>query len=146
MDLLTPSVLKPIGISTALMFFGQLSGVNGLSLYTVRVFEDAGTQMDGRLASIIIGGCQVLTVFFVPFVLIDTVGRKTLLLISELIMIIGLIAFGTFFHLKGEGSTPDSLSWLPLTSLVAIIIGYNIGMGPLPWVVTSELLPHHVRG
>lgn len=38
-DLFTLRVLKPVGISCALMFFAQFSGMNGVSLYTVRIFE-----------------------------------------------------------------------------------------------------------
>lgn len=38
-DLFTFRVLKPVLISCALMFFAQLSGMNGVSLYTVKIFE-----------------------------------------------------------------------------------------------------------
>lgn len=38
-ELFTLRVLKPIGISAALMMFAQLSGMNGVSLYTVEIFE-----------------------------------------------------------------------------------------------------------
>jgi len=146
-DLLRPSVLKPIGVSLSLVVFGQMSGVNGVSLYTVSVFQSAGTEMDPGLASIIFGGCQLLTVLFVPTIFIETLGRKTLLVISQLTMVVGFAAFGTYFYLSMENEElKTSLSWLPLTSLVVVIVGYNIGMGPIPWVITSEIIPFRVKG
>jgi hypothetical protein len=145
--LLKPSVLKPIAVSLGLVVFGQLSGVNGVSLYTVSVFKSAGTEMDPGLASLIFGGCQLLTVLFVPTIFIETLGRKTLLVTSQLIMVVGFAMFGAYFHLSAmSDEMKNSLSWMPLTSLVIVIIGYNIGMGPIPWVITSEIIPFKVKG
>ncbi|ODM94716.1 Facilitated trehalose transporter Tret1 [Orchesella cincta] len=146
-DLLKIRVLKPIFISAALMFFAQLSGMNGVSLYTVEIFAEAGTQMNASVASIIILATQALTVLVVPFVLVEKLGRRSLLIISEVVMCISLTALGTYFYLKDKngGNPPDDLEWLPLVSLVAITIGYNVGLGPIPWVLTAEILPNHVK-
>ncbi|CAL8109444.1 unnamed protein product [Orchesella dallaii] len=146
-DLFTLRVLKPIVISAALMFFAQLSGMNGVSLYTVEIFEEAGTQINAKIASIIIGATQAITVLVVPFVLVEKLGRRSLLIISEVVMCFSLTALGTYFYLKEQngGTPPPDLEWLPLVSLVAITVGYNVGLGPIPWVLTAEILPNHVK-
>jgi facilitated trehalose transporter len=145
-DLLTLPVLKPIGISVALMAFSQLSGMNGISLYTSEVFEKAGTNMDPRYALIIIWGAQALSVLGVTFFLVENFGRKTLLVVSQSIMIVGLGAFGFSFYVQVDNKIPEDLAWLPLVSLITFIVGYNVGMGPLTWLITSEILPPHGRG
>jgi len=103
--------------------------------------------MNASVASIIIGATQALTVLIVPFVLVEKLGRRSLLIISELVMFFSLLALGTFFYLKEQNGdvAPEYLTWLPLVSLIIITIGYNVGLGPIPWVITSEILPNDVK-
>lgn len=61
-------------------------------------------------------------------------------------MCVGLGAFGLSFLVQVDNKMPPGLSFLPLGALVTFIIGYNVGMGPIPWVIISEMLPPHVRG
>lgn len=104
--------------------------------------------MDAHVASIIIGATQAVTVLIVPLLVVEKLGRRSLLIISEVVMFLSLLALGTFFYLKEEngGKTPEYLSWLPLTALIITTVGYNVGLGPIPWVITSEILPNDVKG
>lgn len=110
--------------------------------------QDAGTGIDARVVSIIIGATQAITVLVVPFILVEKMGRRSLLIISGLVMCVSLLALGTYFYLleSNNGKSPEGLSWLPLVSLLVITIGYNVGLGPIPWVITSEILPNDVKG
>lgn len=143
---MTAPVIRPIGISVALMAFSQLCGMNGIALYTSSVFEKAGTSMEAKYALIIIWGFQVLAVIVVTFFLVEKVKRKILFMVSHIIMIVGLVAFGVSFYVQVDNKIPNHLSWLPLTALVTFIIGYNLGIGPLSWLVTSEILAPNARG
>lgn len=51
------------------------------------------------------------------------------------------------YFLLAEQNSPivDSISWLPILSLVLFILTYCWGLGPLPWAVMSELLPIEVK-
>jgi len=104
--------------------------------------------MNASMASIIIGATQAITVLIVPFVLVEKLGRRSLLIISEIVMCISLTALGTYFYLKEKNGDipPEGLEWLPLVALIVITIGYNVGLGPIPWVLTAEILPNHVKG
>ena len=80
-------------------------------------------------------------------ILVDRLGRKVLLLVSEIFMIISMAALGTFFYLKdNQPDTLDSIGWLPLVSLMLFIAAFAIGLGPMPWLMTSEIVPQKVKG
>ena len=58
--LLQGRVLKPLGISMGIMFFQQATGVNAIIFHTVSIFHMAGSKLDGRYCTIIVGFVQVV--------------------------------------------------------------------------------------
>jgi MFS family permease len=60
---------------------------------------------------------------------------------------LSLAALGLYFLLK-ETLQQDvrAISWLPLVCLIVYISAYCLGIGPLPWIVMSEVLPPNVKG
>jgi len=147
-DLFVPSSLKPTLIALALIFFMQMCGANAVSLYQVEVFRSAGTDIDPNLASILVALCQCASVF-IPTFLVDRLGRKKMLLTSEAIMIVSLMALGIFFYFKGlnNGEVPQNfIGYVPLPAFILFTLGYNVGVGPLTFLVISEILPSQSRG
>ena len=59
-ELLKGSVWKPLGISMAIMFFQQFTGINAMIFYTVSIFKSAGSTIDKRYATIIVGIVQLV--------------------------------------------------------------------------------------
>lgn len=75
LELLKRSNLKPLSISLGLMFFQQLSGINAVIFYTVQIFKDAGSTIDGNVCTIIVGIVNFAATF-IATLLIDRAGRK----------------------------------------------------------------------
>lgn len=144
-DLLHRSSIKPLGISLGLMLLQQMSGINAVIFYTVTIFKEAGSSIDENLCTIIVGVVNFLSTF-VATVLIDRLGRKVLLYISNTCMIITLMILGTFFYLRSTGYDLSDYGWLPLASFVVFVIGFSLGFGPIPWLMMGEILPAKVRG
>ncbi|XP_067008375.2 facilitated trehalose transporter Tret1 [Anabrus simplex] len=147
-ELFTQGNVKPITISIGLMFFQQLSGINAVIFYTVQIFEDAGSTIDGNLSTIIVGIVNLGSTFLAT-ALIDRLGRKLLLYISAVSMIISLTILGIFFYLRTlEDPFIDvsSYGWVPLVSFVVFVIGFSLGYGPVPWLMMGEILPARIRG
>lgn len=144
-ELLKRSNLKPLAISLGLMFFQQLSGINAVIFYTVSIFKAAGSSIDENVCTIIVGIVNFGATFVATF-LIDRLGRKILLYISEVSMIITLFTLGTFFYLKNIGYPVETFGWLPLASFVIFVIGFSLGFGPIPWLMMGEILPAKIRG
>lgn len=74
-ELLKRKNLKPLSISLGLMFFQQLSGINAVIFYTVKIFEEAGSTIDSNVCTIIVGVVNFIATF-IATLLIDRLGRK----------------------------------------------------------------------
>ncbi|KAL4676139.1 PREDICTED: solute carrier family 2, facilitated glucose transporter member 12 isoform X3 [Rhinopithecus bieti] len=44
------------------------------------------------------------------------------------------------------GDVPAFLKWLSLASLLVYVAAFSIGLGPMPWLVLSEIFPGGIRG
>jgi MFS family permease len=111
------------------------------------IFDNAGSEMDSNLQSIIVGIVQVVATM-VSSVLVDRAGRKILLTISDVGMAVSLVALGIFFYLKDDAEDPVYLDigWLPLISMIIFITAFSLGFGPIPWMLVGEILPARALG
>ena len=127
------SSVRGLVISFGLMFFQQMSGINAVIFFTTEIFESAGTSIDPQIATIIVGVMQVAATF-VASLMIDRLGRRILLLVSDAIMALCTLMLGIFFFMKSkDADSVSSLSWLPIVSLCLFIVSFSIGFGPVPW-------------
>ncbi|XP_046825430.1 facilitated trehalose transporter Tret1-like isoform X2 [Vespa crabro] len=144
-ELLKPNHLKPILISLGLMFFQQMSGINAVIFYTVQIFKDAGSTVDENISTIIVGIVNFLSTFIAAAV-IDKLGRKMLLYISGVSMVITLVSLGSYFYINTGDTDVSNIGWIPLISLIIYVIGFSLGFGPIPWLMMGEILPARIRG
>ncbi|KAG7201532.1 hypothetical protein KM043_004283 [Ampulex compressa] len=144
-EILKKNHFKPLLISLGLMFFQQLSGINAVIFYTVRIFKDAGSSVDENVSTIIVGIVNFISTF-VAAAIIDKLGRKILLYISAVSMCLTLFTLGTFFYVKSIGADVAAFGWIPLLSLIVYVVGFSLGFGPIPWLMMGEILPAKVRG
>lgn len=141
-DLLGPVARPALVVGMGLFFLQQLSGINAVIYFAPTVFAHAGFGDTGGqlLATVGIGGVNVVMTL-VAMALIDRIGRRKLLFIgfSGAALSLGLIAVAA-----GTGS--DQLQVLSLVGLVLYIASFAVALGPLPWVMMSEIFPLHLRG
>ena len=79
--------------------------------------------------------------------MVDWFGRRTLFLVSEGLTCTSLFAMSACLYMKDHyPDTAQMLDWLPLTTLILFIASYSIGVGPLPWLLTNEIIPANFRG
>lgn len=69
-------------------------------------------------------------------------------MISQFVMTLSLCATGIFFYLKesNDGSPPEGLDWLPVTSLAIFIAAFAGGTGPISYMIMGEILPRKAKG
>lgn len=138
--------LKLLSIVLGMMFFQQFSGINAVIFYTTKIFKEAGSTLDESICTTIVGVVNFVSTF-IAAVLIDRLGRKILLYISSVSMLISLAVLGAYFYLKEE-TDQDVLvvGWLPLVSFMVYVLGFSLGFGPVPWLMMGEILPAKIRG
>jgi len=136
---------KPFILSMFIMFIQEFSGVNYFAVYILDIFEDAGSSISPCLSSTIIMITQCLGVMM-AMTLIDRFGRKLLLIVSSTLSGISLVAYGIFILLDKRGTDLDDYRWLPLACLIGFSFFFNLGLGPIPWILNVELFPSEVRG
>lgn len=136
---------KALLFTCALVSFQQLTGINVVLIYAEGIFKSTGTSLSTSLSTIILGVVQVLASAVTPLV-IERLGRRILLVISGVGTAVTLGALGLFFFLKDvQHDDVESISWLPVVSLVIYISLYSIGWGPLPWAVMGEMFASDVK-
>ena len=129
--------LVPLILSLGLMSFQQFSGVNVVMFYATPILHEAGSSITPSLGTILIGLAQWLATF-ASAVLVDLIGRRSLLLISGVVHVISMLLFGVYYHFLQEKET---LGWIPVFSMVIFIIGFAVGWGPIPWLMVAEITP-----
>lgn len=138
-------VMKGFFVALGLSSFQQLSGLGAILAYTELIFAAAGTNISADMSSIIVGVVLFLASFCGPLI-VDRKGRKFLLVSSALGCMLSEAVLGLYFYLLDK-SHPivDKLSWLPVLCLMIYTVMFNIGFGPLPYTITSEVLPSNVK-
>jgi SP family arabinose:H+ symporter-like MFS transporter len=138
-ELFAPAWRRPLFIAVALAVFCQFSGINAIMYYAPEVFKAAGIGTDAAFTSAVWVGAVNLVATFIALGLIDRAGRRALLLIGAAIQTAALGAVGWMFHVHAQG-TPL------LVAVVAYTGAFAMAMGPIPWVLISEIFPGRIRG
>ncbi len=142
-----PTIYKPVYLSAYLMSAQRLSGINIIMFYTVDIFKAAGaTAIDPSWATAIVGAVQIVAVTFSSLIN-NRIGRRPVLITTEIILALALAVFGAFSYLQtSKPSLAESLGWLPLASMALFMVAFNIGPGPLAWLMTGEIVPSRAKG
>ena len=143
-DLFTPLVRPALIVGVGLAILQQITGINTVIYYAPMIFEFTGAKSASAsiLATIGVGVVNVaMTV--VALLLVDRMGRRPLLLIGLAGMIIGLGVLGLAFQLP---SLSGSLGWIAEISLMLYVGAFAIGLGPVFWLLISEIYPLKIRG
>jgi SP family galactose:H+ symporter-like MFS transporter len=143
-ELFNPLVKPAMVIGISLAIFQQVTGINTVIYYAPTIFQFAGfkSASSAILATMGVGIVNVLMTA-VAIGLIDRVGRRPLLLTGLIGMAIGLGLLGFAFMLPGQQSI---LGLIAAGSLMLYVASFAIGLGPVFWLLISEIYPLKIRG
>ncbi|CAM0953758.1 unnamed protein product [Alopecurus aequalis] len=137
----------PLILGIGLLVLQQLSGINAVLFYASSIIKAAGIT-NSDLATFALGVIQVLATGVTTW-LVDRAGRRILLIVSSAGMTLSLLVVAVAFFLK-DSLSHDShmyyvLSMISLVAIVAYVIAFSFGMGAIPWVIMSEILPVSIK-
>ena len=143
-ELLNVSLRRPLIIGIGLAIFQQFTGINTVIYYAPTIFQLAGLHSASAaiLATVGVGVVNVLLTI-VALRILDRAGRRPLLLWGLVGMVISLGVLGAAFLLAG--SSPI-VAWLAVISLALYVACFAIGLGPVFWLLISEIYPLKIRG
>ncbi|KAL6504702.1 hypothetical protein OROHE_023460 [Orobanche hederae] len=138
----------PLMIGIGLLVFQQLSGINGVIFYSNNIFESAGIS-SSHAATVGVGTIQVIATAVATW-LVDKTGRRILLIVSSSGMALSLVLVAMSFFLKSvvaeESALYGTLGIMSVAGVLFMIIFFSLGMGPIPWLIMSEILPIKIKG
>ena len=133
------AILIIIAIGTVLSMLQQFTGINAVLYYGADIFEKAlGFGKEDVLAQQILLAFVNLVFTFVAMFTVDKFGRKPLLYIGSVGMIIGFLLLGVTLQQENVGM-------LSLIGVLIFIASFALSMGPVVWVLLSEMFPNKIR-
>lgn len=130
---------RPLIVAVLVMAFSQFSGINAIMYYSTKIFTTAGVGVQDSFMSSVIVGLVNVVFTFVAIAFVDKAGRRALLLIGLAVQVVALATVGAMFRAGYNG--------LPLLLAILAFIGaFAMAMGPISWILCSEIFPTKVRG
>lgn len=126
-------------IAFVLMAGSQFSGINAIMYYSTDIFKNATGDVNGAFNSSIWIGLINFIATFIAIGLVDKAGRKPLLLFGNAVQVAALAKVGYVY-----AHNPHSRALLGF--VILYIAAFAMAMGPLPWIVCSEIFPTKLRG
>ncbi|WP_179004821.1 sugar porter family MFS transporter [Winogradskyella forsetii] len=136
---MSKGILAIIAIGTVLSVLQQFTGINAVLYYGADIFEKAlGFGKEDVLAQQILLAFVNLVFTFVAMFTVDKFGRKPLLYIGSVGMIIGFLLLAITLQ-------QNSVGVLSLIGVLVFIASFALSMGPVVWVLLSEMFPNKIR-
>lgn len=140
-EIFKPWLRNALIIAIGIMFFQQFVGINTVIYYSPKIFLAAG--FEGKeaaiAASVIVGVVNVLFTIVSLFI-IDRLGRRKLYFLGVTGIALALILMGLGFMIEGASK------WFLVISMLVYIAFFAISLGPLGWLIITEVFPTRVRG
>ncbi len=126
-------------LGIALAVLQQITGINVFLYYAPEIFKNLGTGSDTALLQTIIVGAFNMGFTVVAIKTVDKWGRKPLMLLGAAGMGICLFGMGTAAYFE------QTAIWV-LIFVLGYIACFALSVGPVTWVILSEIFPTRVRG
>ena len=139
-ELFAPGMRYALLIGLLLAFFNNWTGWSVMGGYIPMLFEASGMQDRSRAFlqfAVTYGFMGVVTL--VACWTVDRVGRRPLWLAASALMILVTALTGAVFHFRLNG-------WPVLVVIILCTVPHGLALGPLPWLMMSEIFPTRLRG
>ena len=142
-DVLEPWIRPALTVGVALAVLQQVTGINTVLYYAPTILQNIGLGSAASLFGTIGIGIVNVALTIVAVYYADRIGRRPLLLVSVGGMTVMLGALGLGFYLPGLSGV---VGYFTLGSMILYVAFFALGLGPVFWLLTSEIFPLRVRG
>ena len=140
LTLIGPTLRLAMLIGLAIAVLQQITGINAVFFYAPLIFEQSGIATDAAFLQAVLVGLVNLVFTIIAILTIDKLGRKPLLIfgVGGIALFMFLLAFG----FSQPSIDPD----LILIGILGFVACFAVSLGPVMWVLFSELFPNSLRG
>lgn len=131
---------KIVFIGTLIAAFQQITGINAVIMYSPDIFKSAGIESDVALSNAMLVGFVNFLMTIIALWLVDSKGRKTLLLWGAVGMSVSLAYLTYAFSQETQNSAGV------LAALLVYISFFAASFAPVMWVIISEIYPNRIKG
>jgi sugar porter (SP) family MFS transporter len=143
-ELLNPRLRGVLMLGVLLAIFQQVTGINTVIYYAPTLLSSAGLGSSAALLANVVNGVVNVGMTLVAIWLLDRVGRRTLLLSGTCGMAVALIVIALIFAIGGSTLT-GAAAIVAIVALFFYTGSFAIGLGPVFWLLISEIYPVRVR-
>ncbi len=139
-DLVRPPLRTTTFIALYLAVVSQLSGIDLVLHYGPLILERSGLSFGDSLSGQLTFGVVLVVFTLLAMWKVDTLGRRPLLFIGNTGILCSLVMIGYFFTNAAFSETGL------LIAISCFVACFAFSMGPIPWIVMSEIFPAKIRG
>lgn len=138
-ELIHSGIKVALFVGICLALFNNWTGLTAIGIYKPTLLKMGGfpDTVDAIFQSILVAGWEAFLTVIVIF-LVDRVGRRPLWLTGSAAMIVFMTIFGLIFHYNITGS-------FVLLMFFLCSMPHAFALGPLPWLMMSEIYPTRIR-
>lgn len=140
-DLFAPELRAVLAIGLIVGVIQQITGINAVLTYATIIFQSAGAGADASFMQTVLVGIVNLLATIVALLLIDRIGRRPLMLFGAAAMTLSLLLTAYGFRAAAGGLDP----FLVLAGMLAFVASFALSLGPVMWVLLSEIFPNRIR-
>jgi sugar porter (SP) family MFS transporter len=144
-EVLEPGVRHVLAVGLALAVFQQITGINTVIYYAPTLLASAGLGSSAALLANVVNGVVNVGMTIVAIRLLDRVGRRPLLLPGTAGMAVGMLTVALTFQIGGS-NLRGGAAYIAIIGLLIYTGSFAIGLGPVFWLLISEIYPVKIRG
>ncbi|MFB0554846.1 MAG: sugar porter family MFS transporter [Phycisphaerae bacterium] len=138
-QLIQPGMKIVLVIGIVLAVLQQVTGINVFLYFGTEIFKKMGSETNAALLQTVVVGAVNLTFTIVAIWTVDRLGRKPLMMIGSVGMGLSLLGMGLAAYCQKTDL------WV-LLFILGYIACFALSVGPVTWVILSEIFPTRIRG
>jgi len=138
-QLLQPGMKIVLVIGIVLAVLQQVTGINVFLYFGTEIFKKMGSETNAALLQTVVVGAVNLTFTIIAIWMVDRLGRKPLMMIGSVGMGLSLLGMGLMAYVQKTDL------WV-LLFILGYIACFALSVGPVTWVILSEIFPTRIRG
>jgi len=138
-QLFQPGMKIVLVIGIVLAVLQQVTGINVFLYFGTEIFKKMGSDTNAALLQTVVVGTVNLTFTIIAIWMVDRLGRKPLMMIGSVGMGLSLLGMGLAAYYQKTDL------WV-LLFILGYIACFALSVGPVTWVILSEIFPTRIRG